>query len=341
MIANILISFFRTFLFFLRRMPKISKNPHFLWEVSRFGRHPHHYRGVLGFLLELSNFWVIILFIVSHIIFAVIFSTQIEIIQELDSSAHSEYNFWDKIYFSLINQISPGFTEYLPSTTRTQVILVVQSFLGAIFNALLFALIVAKLFFPGEAFEFSRMILHDPARNALVIRMYSKYPGTVFDLDIKFFRFMIGRTIEKKSIGRQEEIPIMPSKRMVLKKNYGLLLRIPLLKEEVEWNTDVRDLDLEGMPFNWFQNFEQTTGHFFLAVSAESQTGKIYQVQHYYLTPDTFKCGRHQLFNKNIELDVNSWYDYTTYDWKTWNAFDDVSCLDCTLPNCLKKHDEN
>jgi len=336
-LARFWIWLWRTFLRTISVLPRFSKNPHFFWELRRLWRHPHHYRGALGFLLEISNTWVIVLFTGVHILFALLIAGQIEIISNSTSDAHSAISSWDKFYFSITNQISPGFTEYIPNDNRSQRILAAQSFFGTIFNALLFALIVAKLFFPSDVFEVSNLILHNPKTNSLVIRLYSKYPGTVFDLEAKFFRFVFEENENQRTIGRTEEIPITPTDRKMLLKNYGLLLSVPVLIDQVDWTEDTRDSPLEGMPYNWFQSDVDMLGHFYLVLSAETSTGKVYQVINFFLGKETFRCGHHHLLNRGMELNTQSWYNYTLYNWSTWNKFDKADCSQCKLPNCMGK----
>lgn len=295
------------------KIPTLSKNPYYLWELGRFKRHPRHYRGFLGFLLEIRTGWAFLLFVMFHFLIALMFAATLDLEHSsLWGQGNIKADFNERLYFSLINQLTLGFTEYLPTTGASQILLLLQSYIGLLLNALILAIIVSRVFQPKDVFEVAPIMAHDTQAGQLVFRIYSKYPEAVYNLNAELHRFSIGEAGQPSVIGVTTVISTTPANRRILLKNYALLIKVSIDYSEKKYEGKLHS---KRIPWSWLGE-HQTRSELLLVLSAETSTGTVHQFQRF--SSISFICGRHRLLNEGIDLDLESWYDFRNYRWSTW-----------------------
>lgn len=315
-----------------------------MWEASHFRMHPYRTFGIFSFLFTCRLQHMIIIYFSVHIFFAIIFA----FIYSIHYSSYSAYLYFDessyvyRLYFSIVTQISPGFTEFLPSNDLSRLITPIHGIIGIVINGLFLSLLFARAVHPYNVFDVVPFILHSPNRNQLIIRMYSKYPEPVHNLDFNFYRFYIFNNEHGEQLGRTEEIKILPEKRKMIRPYYGLLLRIELSYDALDWSDTLEDDQKirTSMPYNWFVNDNRYNGHYYLIISADTTSGTAYYVQDFFLNRKNIRCGEHMLLNHQKNLDIFSWYNYRRYSWETWGKRIEPDCSLCKFPKCIYKKDE-
>ncbi|MDP8051393.1 hypothetical protein QJU23_03005 [Pasteurella atlantica] len=288
--------------------------------------HPKSIHIFQNWISKRSIIQLIILFLVSHIALATVFSLVISVKYsgQICNLSMSQDAFLYRLYFSLISQISPGFTEFIPANDVSRTLSTLNSFVGILIDAIYVTILVTKLLLPIDVFEICPYLIINEKKEELQIRLYSKYQKSVFDVEFSFFRFFIYETEEGGVLGRTEEIFIHPPKRKLLRSRYPYIIRVGLSKEETNW------LDLfenEGeirnkVPINWLNGKDEKRGHFYLLIKAQTDMGTIYQVKDYFFNKDCIKKGKAKVVFDDINVSLDDWYDHNKGNWYNWNKLD-------------------
>ena len=306
------------------------------WLLNPFRKHPGLYYGKFGILFKLPLGMVILFYFVVFFISASFFGLFYDISHQSDSS---EILYFDKLYFSAITQLSPGFTDYRPNNTASKMIVIFQSLLGLVFNALFVSLIFSRAVHPQNPFEVVPFLLYNPERKRISIRFYSKFPEAIHDLNFEFYRFIIYNNEIGQVMGRRDRIKIITEKKKVLLPFYGLVLLIDVQDVNNDWigKPDSAESGFSFIPANWLSVESKLSGHYHLVLSGDTSAGKTFQIINYYINKKQVRCGEHFLLNHEVPLDINTWYKYHLYRWDHWEKHAPPKCNKCSLTNCFLK----
>lgn len=240
-----------------------------------------------------------------------------------DPGATFHDDFLARLYFSANNVLSPGFSEYVPTTRRDQVLALSETVVGVGLNALFITLLVGRALRPRSPFVVVRFLLYDPERRALVVRFYHRLPVNLYDVQIAMHRFGTAVDGHGDQVGRSVAIITRPSSRQIVRPFYGILVRLSVADKPTD---DPRIDNVSGpisdIPVEWLTD---RSGHFYLTVSGDSIFGRIYQTVDYFISSDQLKVGKHRLLNDGLELHLPDWYNWRLYRWDMWENYIDLS----------------
>lgn len=315
-----------------------SRAAYLLWLIFKPHSHPKRYLGFFGIVLDLPITVVVILFISIHLLLAMTTSFLYDITFN-GSSEEFRVTIYHHIYYSIITQISPGFTEFSPANDVGRALSASQSIIGLIVNTFFLSIIFSRAVHPRNVFEICPFMLHNPLTNQVTIRLYSKYPDPIHNIEFRLYRLFFFKTETGQTLGRSEEFSIQPSNRKYVRPYYGLLINCPIGKRRMKWDKPKKDSTTayNSLPYNWYTETDIFSGSFYLVISAETSSGNVHQVFDFPLNAKHLRCGHHTMMNDGVELNAKTWYDYRKYRWDIWNEVIPADCNNCKLKNCIAR----
>lgn len=267
--------------------------------------------------------FIFLLFAFSHALFALLFSVFVEVSYSgpKEGTETGLSVWWYSLYYCFVVQISPGFTEFVPTNDQSRVFSVVNGFVGLIINAFFISLLISRAIQPKNIFEICPFLIINVKKKLAEIRLYSKFPGNVYDIEFSFYRFLLHQHDGDRIFGRTEEIEIRPSRRKMLRSRYPYIVRFSLSDEDLNWDDiflsegEVR----RAIPMKWLAEHSKFRGHFYLYVKAETNFGSVYQIQDYELNPENIVVGESKVVFEDKDVDLKDWYDFRRGNWKNWN----------------------
>lgn len=293
-----------------------------------FQRSPKSYYGAFSFFFKSKLYSLLAVYILLVLAISLGFSFCYEIVYAGPEVATPLAIKWfHKWYFSLLTFISPGFTEFLPSSDASRLLASINCLIGLLFNALFLSILVARALQPHEPFEVVSFLAYDPRQAKLSCRFYSTLPASCYNLSFKLFRFLILENDIGHQMGTTREISISPTYRNALLPNYAILIRAEVDLDENPQNASTKARHTrKKVPLEWLLKGHEKCpeGHFYITIEAETPYGKMFQTKSFYLTEQDIKVGCHQLLNEGDKLTVENWYEWKSYRWETWGRYNNI-----------------
>jgi len=286
--------------------------------------HPKTTKKMLSFLGQQNVVTLLVLFITSHVISASVIALFIKVsyggpdaVSEVTSPSY-----WHRFYYCMISQISPGFTEFVPSNDPSRILSLSNGFIGLVINAIYISLLVSQVLRPKNVFEFGSHIAVNEKEKSGEIRIYSRLRNDAVYIEFSLYRFLLHKREDGRVWGRTEEIRVHPKDRKLLRSRYPYIIRFDLEEDAASWENvlSAEGQVREKVPIGWLsKNGSEKCGYFFVMVRAETEFGTAYQRKEYRVGTSDFRFGKSVPVFDDVEVTLDDWHNPQKGNWRNWN----------------------
>lgn len=289
--------------------------------------HPKTTKQILSFLGQQNVLVLLGLFIASHATTASVIAVFLQVsyggpgvIGETTS-----LSYWHRLYYCMTSQISPGFTEFVPTNDVSRSLALLNGFTGLAINAIYIALLVSQVLRPKDVFEFGSHIVVNNQEMCGEIRLYSRLRTEAVYIEFSLYRFLLHKREDGRVWGRTEEVRVHPKDRKLLRSRYPYIIRFDLADDFIPWE-DVLTAEgqvRENVPVSWLMKLSsEKRGYFFVMVRAETEFGTVYQRKEYRVGTSDFRLGKSIPVFDNVEVTLDDWHNPQKGNWRNWNKTD-------------------